>query len=96
MPSLAELQANVAHATGGGGGSGVSDHGALTGLADDDHPQYLKQSTVVAAIDTELGSTAWQGGGSAEVVFRDVNDTKDRVTASMTGSERSSVDVDKT
>lgn len=36
------------------------------------------------------------GGGSAEVVFRDVNDTKDRVTASMIGSERSSVDVDKT
>lgn len=36
------------------------------------------------------------GGGSAEVVFRDVNDTKDRVTASMTGSERSSVDVDQT
>lgn len=23
------------------GGSGVTDHGALTGLADDDHPQYL-------------------------------------------------------
>ena len=26
--------------TGGGGGSGVTDHGALTGLADDDHTQY--------------------------------------------------------
>lgn len=25
------------------GGSGTSDHGALTGLADDDHPQYLTQ-----------------------------------------------------
>lgn len=25
----------------GGGGGGVSDHGSLTGLADDDHPQYL-------------------------------------------------------
>ena len=25
----------------GSGGSGVTDHGALTGLADDDHPQYL-------------------------------------------------------
>ena len=24
-----------------GGGGGVTDHGALTGLADDDHPQYL-------------------------------------------------------
>lgn len=25
----------------GGGGGGVTDHGALTGLGDDDHPQYL-------------------------------------------------------
>ena len=31
---------------GGGesGGGGVTDHGALTGLADDDHPQYQKES----------------------------------------------------
>lgn len=28
---------------GPGGGGGVTDHGALTGLADDDHPQYLTQ-----------------------------------------------------
>lgn len=27
----------------GGGGGGVSDHGALTGLAEDDHPQYLTE-----------------------------------------------------
>lgn len=27
---------------GSGGGGGVTDHGALTGLSDDDHPQYLK------------------------------------------------------
>ena len=27
--------------TGGTGGGGVTDHGALSGLADDDHPQYL-------------------------------------------------------
>jgi hypothetical protein len=27
-----------------GGGGGVTDHGALTGLTDDDHPQYLKNS----------------------------------------------------
>ena len=26
----------------GGGGSGISDHGQLSGLADDDHPQYMK------------------------------------------------------
>lgn len=28
----------------GGGGGGVSDHGALTGLADDDHAQYVKDA----------------------------------------------------
>lgn len=28
----------------GGGGGGVTDHGQLTGLGDDDHPQYFNQS----------------------------------------------------
>ena len=28
----------------GGGGGGVTDHGELTGLADDDHPQYLNNT----------------------------------------------------
>lgn len=28
----------------GGGGGGVTDHGALSGLADDDHPHYLTQA----------------------------------------------------
>lgn len=28
----------------GGAGGGVTDHGALTGLSDDDHPQYLNQA----------------------------------------------------
>jgi len=31
---------------GGGSGSGVSDHGALTGLGDDDHPQYVLHAEV--------------------------------------------------
>jgi hypothetical protein len=30
--------------TGFGGGGGVTDHGALSGLADDDHPQYLTEA----------------------------------------------------
>jgi hypothetical protein len=36
------------------GGGGVTDHGALTGLADDDHPQYgaLAQAETVAALWT--------------------------------------------
>lgn len=38
----------VLTATGGGGG-GVSDHGALTGLADNDHPQYALAATAAIA-----------------------------------------------
>lgn len=38
----------------GGGGGGVTDHGALTGLADDDHPQY--------ATDTDLSIHAATSG----------------------------------
>lgn len=34
-----------ASAVAGGGGGGVTDHGALTGLSDDDHTQYTLSST---------------------------------------------------
>lgn len=34
-----------------GGGGGVTDHGALTGLGDDDHPQYLLTSGKAADAD---------------------------------------------
>lgn len=36
-----------------GGGGGVTDHGALTGLGDDDHPQYLNQTRGDARYYTE-------------------------------------------
>jgi hypothetical protein len=39
---------------GGGGGGGVTDHGALTGLADDDHTQY----------HTDARALSWLGGRS--------------------------------
>jgi hypothetical protein len=41
------------------GGSGVTDHGALTGLSDDDHPQYLLTTAKAAdsdKLDGQLGS----------------------------------------
>ena len=38
----------------GGGGAGASDHGALTGLEDDDHPQYLKHTDTNVTYDAEL------------------------------------------
>lgn len=41
----------------GGGGGGVTDHGALTGLADDDHTQYHNDARGDARYDS-LGSAA--------------------------------------
>jgi len=38
-PNTDEVQVNFRGSS--GGGAGVSDHGALTGLADDDHTQYV-------------------------------------------------------
>jgi hypothetical protein len=44
----------VPSSPGGGGGSGVSDHGGLTGLTDDDHSQYVHVSVArtVSAVHT--------------------------------------------
>lgn len=39
-----------------GGGGGVSDHGALSGLTDDDHTQYILKTLLDA--NTVLGATA--------------------------------------
>lgn len=41
--NLRTLRSVVGTGGGGGGEGGVSDHGLLTGLADDDHPQYFNQ-----------------------------------------------------
>jgi hypothetical protein len=50
------------------------------------HSEILKILAAVAAGKTDItGST---------VTFRDVNDVADRVTASMTGSERTTVTLD--
>lgn len=40
----------------GGTGAGTTDHGALTGLADDDHTQYIKDSEFTAADTVLLGT----------------------------------------
>ncbi|MFC5947084.1 hypothetical protein ACFQH9_02175 [Pseudonocardia lutea] len=56
---LADLKATVLSRLGThthpdlGGGGGVTDHGALTGLGDDDHPQYLTQARGDARYYTE-------------------------------------------
>jgi hypothetical protein len=54
--------------------------------------QAINILTSVAAGKTTITDL---GSGTATVVFRDTNDSKDRVTASMTGSSRSSVTINK-
>jgi len=50
---------------GGGGGSGVTDHGALTGLSDDDHGQYLLISGTRAMTgNLDLDSNNLNNGGT--------------------------------
>lgn len=40
----------------GSGGAGITDHGLLTGLADDDHPQYQTAAEVDARIAAVIGT----------------------------------------
>lgn len=54
---------------GGGGGGGVTDHGMLTGLADNDHPQYA-----VAGSDKQVQvNNAGAFGASSALTFDTVN-----------------------
>lgn len=46
--------------------AGVSDHGALTGLADDDHPQYATD-VALAATDATAASHDHVGGDGAQI-----------------------------
>ncbi len=62
-------------------GGGVSDHGALTGLGDDDHPQYLRSD----ADDTATGAITIQN----DAIGSAVDDTEglrlQNSTAALTG-----------
>ncbi|WP_020398989.1 hypothetical protein [Kordiimonas gwangyangensis] len=75
---------------GGGGSGGVTDHGALTGLGDDDHPQYLNATRgdaryyvrayidtnfyTKAAIDTALAGKASASHGHTLASLTDVGE----------------------
>jgi hypothetical protein len=67
---------NAAGASGGGSVTqGVTDHGALTGLLDDDHPQYLTpvrgDARYITAARQVIAGTGMTGGGalSADVTL---------------------------
>jgi len=62
-----EKFARVDHVhVGSGGSGGVTDHGALTGLADDDHPQYLTNARGDALFLTPAeGNAAYDAAGAA-------------------------------
>lgn len=85
------------------GGSGVSDHGALTGLSDDDHTQYHNNTRgdaryyTKAQVDTSLSThthTAGQVSGLADVAtsgaFADLSGTQPTGAATWDGSAWSS------
>lgn len=57
---------------------------------------YTAQDVLRLLLSVAVGKTSVVdlGGGAATVKFRDTGDTKDRVTATMDGSERGSVTLD--
>lgn len=55
--------------------------------------EILRLLAAVAAGKTDIVDL---GGGAATVIFRDIADTKDRIVADMTGSERTTLTLDET
>lgn len=68
LPAVLSVNGSTGHVT-VSAGAGVSDHGALTGLADDDHTQYLNNTRgdvryyTKSQVDTSLTSKADLVGG---------------------------------
>lgn len=62
----------VEYVKGDPGPPGVSDHGALTGLGDDDHPQYLTEARGDARYDATGTAAALVGGLSIPTTPQDI------------------------
>ena len=78
---------------------GVTDHGALTGLTDDDHPQYARLAALSNTFSGTVAATALGAGGnprftsSTDATFLSVRDT-DGVLPFPTGNNASFHGVD--
>jgi hypothetical protein len=79
--------------TGGSGGSSLTAAQVWNYILDNGQTA-AELMRLRASIDAGLTTVVDLGGGNATVTFRDLADTKDRVTAEMTGSERTSVTLD--
>lgn len=66
---------------GGGGGGGTTDHGALSGLADDDHAQYHTDARGDARYYSKATTDSLIAAGDA------ANSTGDRARANHTGTQ---------
>lgn len=64
-----------------GGGGGVTDHGALTGLADDDHSQYHNDTRGDARYYTKAQAAALADTAASDAVADHVNDEHGPLTA---------------
>lgn len=82
--SAAAAQAAAASAAGGGGSGGVTDHGALSGLADDDHLQYLNTTRGDARYFTQAQTN------TAITTATNAASTADRNRANHSGTQSAS------
>ena len=72
-PDVFQMQSQTAAASGG-----VTDHGALTGLTDDDHTQYLKEKAsggTAAEIPEHSHLSTATGGVISRVIYGELTDT---------------------
>lgn len=89
---LTQTEADARYSLQGQGGTGVTDHGALTGLADDDHPQYLTNARGDARYDATGEAAAAQAAAvqrANHTGTQSLDTTSDSATRlAMTSAER--------
>lgn len=78
---------------GGGGGSGLTAAQVWNYILENGHTA-AELMRLRASVDAGKTGIVDLGGGLAIVTFRDLADTKDRVVAEMTGSERTDITLD--